>query len=83
MTFTVTTDGTTLSLEVLLKPEIRAASHVEMPVDYDPFDFGLLPRDVAIVTSGALKGQRGFFTRDHSGAVVGADLAGRLFSRLP
>lgn len=83
MTFTVTTDGTTLSLEVLLKPEIRAASHVEMPADYDPFDFGLLPGDEYIVTSGALKGQRGFFTRDHSGAVVGADLAGRLFSRLP
>ena len=31
---------------------------------------------------GALKGQRGFFTRDDSGAVVGVDLAGRLFTRL-
>jgi hypothetical protein len=30
-----------------------------------------------------LKGQRGFFTRDKSGAVVGVDLAGRLFSRVP
>jgi CubicO group peptidase (beta-lactamase class C family) len=81
MTFTITTDGTGLSLEVLLKPEIRAASQVEMPADYDPFDFGLLPGDDYIVTSGALKGQRGFFTRDDSGAVVGADLAGRLFTR--
>jgi CubicO group peptidase (beta-lactamase class C family) len=82
MTFTITTDGTGLSLEVQIKPEIRAASEVEMPADYDPFDFGLLPGDEYIVTSGALKGQRGFFTRDDSGAVVGADLAGRLFTRL-
>jgi CubicO group peptidase (beta-lactamase class C family) len=82
MTFTITTDGTGLSLEVILKPEIRAASEVEIPADYDPFDFGLLPGDEYIVTSGALKGQRGFFTRDDSGAVVGADLAGRLFTRL-
>jgi CubicO group peptidase (beta-lactamase class C family) len=82
MTFTITTDGTSLSLEVLLKPEIRAASEVELPADYDPFDFGLLHGDEYIITSGALKGQRGFFTRDGSGAVVGADLAGRLFNRL-
>jgi CubicO group peptidase (beta-lactamase class C family) len=83
MTFTITIDGTQLTLEVLLKPEIRAASQVEMPADYDPFDFGLLPGNEYIVTSGALKGQRGFFTRDESGAVVGVDLAGRLFIRLP
>lgn len=48
----------------------------------EPFDFGLLPADEYIITSGALKGQRGFFTRDDSGAVVGVDLAGRLFRRL-
>jgi hypothetical protein len=30
-----------------------------------------------------MKGQRGFFTCDHSGAVVGVDLAGRLFNRVP
>ena len=82
MTFTITTDSTGLSLEVRLKPEIRAASQVEMPADYAPFDFGLLPGNEYIVTSGALKGQRGFFTRDDSGAVVGVDLAGRLFTRL-
>jgi CubicO group peptidase (beta-lactamase class C family) len=81
MTFTITTDGAGLSLEVRIKPEIRAASEVEMPADYDPFDFGLLPGDEYIVTSGALKGQRGFFTRDDTGAVVAVDLAGRLFSR--
>jgi hypothetical protein len=30
-----------------------------------------------------MKGQRGFFTRDQRGAVVGVDIAGRLFSRVP
>jgi hypothetical protein len=29
-----------------------------------------------------LKGLRGFFTRDDTGAVVGIDLAGRLFKRV-
>ena len=42
----------------------------------------LLHDRVAIVTGGAMKGQRGFFSRDTSGAVVGVDLAGRLFTRL-
>ena len=36
-----------------------------------------------IITDGAFKGQRGFFSRDKSGAVVGVDLAGRLLSRVP
>jgi hypothetical protein len=30
-----------------------------------------------------LTGQRGFFTRNDSDAVVGVDLAGRLFRRVP
>jgi hypothetical protein len=39
--------------------------------------------DEYILTSGALTGQRGFFTRDDSGAVVGIDLAGRFATRVP
>ncbi|MFD6877083.1 MULTISPECIES: hypothetical protein [unclassified Streptomyces] len=35
----------------------------------------------AHLTTGGLEGQRGCFTRDASGAVVGVDLAGRLFTR--
>jgi hypothetical protein len=50
-----------------------------------PAEFGLLPAnaDEYVITSGAMKGLRGVFTRDKSGAVVGIDLAGRLFSRVP
>jgi hypothetical protein len=78
-------NGTGLRLEVLLKPEIRAADEKgEMPQDHEPFDFGLLPGDgdEYIIVSGAFKGQRGFFSRDESGAVSGIDLAGRLFGRV-
>jgi hypothetical protein len=35
-----------------------------------------------IITEGGMKGLRGFFTRVDSGAVVGVDLAGRLFTRV-
>jgi CubicO group peptidase (beta-lactamase class C family) len=84
MTFTITTDGTGLSLEVLIRPEIRAGSEVELPADYPPFAFGLLPGegDEYIVTDGAMKGQRGFFSRDEDGGIAGVDLAGRLFTRV-
>ena len=60
------------------------ASDKELPADYPPLEFGFLPGDADeyIVTSGGLKGQRGFFTRDAAGAVVGIDLAGRLATRL-
>jgi hypothetical protein len=85
MTFTIAADGAGLRLEVRIKPEIRAAADTELPADYDPFGFGLLPGDADeyIVTSGALKGQRGFFTRGAGRVVVGVDLAGRLFNRVP
>jgi CubicO group peptidase (beta-lactamase class C family) len=83
MTLTIGTDGAGLWLEVRMKPEIRAAADKELPPDYPPADVGLLPRDEYVLTSGGMKGQRGFFTRDQGGAVVGVDLAGRLFNRVP
>ena len=84
MTFTIGTDGTGLRLDVRIKPEIRAAAKTEPPPDLPPADIGLLPGDgdEYIITSGSLKGQRGFFTRDERGAVVGVDMAGRLFKRV-
>ncbi|MFD9000463.1 serine hydrolase domain-containing protein [Streptomyces sp. NPDC059582] len=84
MTFAVGTDGTGLTLEVRIKPELRAACDTELPPDHAPFPFGLLPGDgdEYVITEGAFKGQRGFFGRDDSGTVTGVDLAGRLFSRV-
>ncbi len=84
MTLVIAAHETGMTLEVGIKPEIRAASEGGMPPDYPPTAIGLLPGvgDEYIVTEGGLKGQRGFFTRDDSGAVVGVDLAGRLFSRV-
>jgi CubicO group peptidase (beta-lactamase class C family) len=83
MTFIVGTDGQGLRLEIGIKPEIRAAADSELPLDPPPAGLGLLPgdRDEYVVTTGALKGQRGFFTRDEGGAVVGVDLAGRVARR--
>jgi CubicO group peptidase (beta-lactamase class C family) len=85
MTLTIGTDGARMTLAVGIKPEIRAASDSEMPADYAAAAIGLLPGDgdEYIVTEGGLKGQRGFFTRDQDRAVVGVDLAGRRFNRVP
>src|SRR5207237_9387816 len=75
MTFTIDTVGARLRLELRIKPEIRAAADKAPPPDPEPADFGLLSgsSDEYIITDGAFKGQRGFFTRDTSGTAVGAD----------
>ena len=85
MTLTIAAAPAGLTLDVRIKPEIRAAADTELPPDHAPADLGLLPggADEYIITSGGLKGQRGFFTREESGVVVGVDLAGRLFHRIP
>jgi hypothetical protein len=84
MTLTIATKGAGLTIECGIKPEIRAAADTELPPDLPPAGLGLLPGDADeyIVTDGGLKGQRGFFTRDENGVIVGADLAGRLFNRV-
>lgn len=84
MTLAIDTDGARLTVKCAIKPEIRAATDTELPPDLPSADLGLLPgdEDDYIITSGGLKGQRGFFTRDESGTVVGVDLAGRLFKRI-
>ncbi|MGE7435807.1 serine hydrolase domain-containing protein [Kitasatospora sp. NPDC001175] len=85
MNLDIAADGHRLTLAVGIKPEIREASDADMPPDYPAAAMGFLPGDgdEYILTGGGLKGQRGFFTRDESGAVVGVDLAGRLFGRVP
>ncbi|MGS2647216.1 serine hydrolase [Streptosporangium sp. LJ11] len=84
MTLTIATDGAGLTIECGIKPEVRAAMDTELPPDLPPAAVGLLPGDTDeyIVTGGGLEGQRGFFTRDAGGAVVGVDLAGRLANRI-
>jgi hypothetical protein len=74
-----------MTLAAGIKPEIRAASATEAPPDYPPAAFGLLPGDgdEYILTEGGMKGQRGFFTRDGAGRVIGLDLAGRAAARVP
>ena len=85
MTLIIDTGGAALTVECRIKPEIRAASEAELPPDLPPARLGLLPGsgDDYIVTDGGLAGQRGFLTRDAGGAIIGADLAGRLFTRVP
>jgi CubicO group peptidase (beta-lactamase class C family) len=84
MNVDIADDGERLTLAAGIKPEIRAASALEMPPDYPAAAIGFLTEegDDYIVTEGGLKGQRGLFTRDASGAVVGIDIAGRLFRRV-
>ncbi|WP_037605916.1 serine hydrolase domain-containing protein [Streptacidiphilus rugosus] len=84
MLLTIATDGASLTMDVGIRPEIRAAADTELPADYLGAALGLLPGDGDdyLVTSGGLQGQRGFFTRDASGAITGVDLAGRLFTRV-
>jgi CubicO group peptidase (beta-lactamase class C family) len=84
MTLTVGADDGRLWLAALLRPEIRTAAEKELPPDHAPFDVGLLPGDTDeyVITRGALRGQRGCFTRAPCGSVVGIDLSGRVFSRV-
>lgn len=79
MVMTIDDTGDGLVLEVLLRPEIRESAEVELPADHAPFPMGLLPRDEYVITDGAFVGQRGFFTRDSGGVIIGVDLAGRMF----
>lgn len=83
MRLTLETDGSGVTIGCAIKPEVRAAAETELPPDLPPAALGLLPGDADeyIVTAGGLVGQRGYFTRDESGGVVGIDLAGRLFNR--
>lgn len=82
MVMTIDDTGSGLVLEVLIRPEIRAAAEADLPADHAPFPMALLPRDEYMITAGAFTGQRGFFTRDAGGAIVGVDLAGRMFGRV-
>ena len=85
MDLNIATDGAVMTLAADIKPEIRAAADEELPPGYPREEIGLLPGDgdEYIITSGGMKGMRGFFTRDDSGAVVGIDAGGRIYRRVP
>jgi hypothetical protein len=74
-----------ITLAADIKPQIRAAADEELPPGYPREEIGLLPGDgdEYIIISGGMKGMRGFFTRDDSGAVVGIDADGRIYRRVP
>ncbi|HEX3976097.1 MAG TPA: serine hydrolase domain-containing protein [Solirubrobacteraceae bacterium] len=84
MTIRIGAESGRLWLAALLRPGLGAAVEKDLPPDHAPFDVGLLPGDADeyVITRGALRGQRGFFTRAPCGSVVGIDLGGRLFSRV-
>ncbi|MFS8099724.1 beta-lactamase family protein [Lentzea alba] len=82
MVMTIDDTGAGLVLEVLIRSEIRESAEMELPADHAPFPMGLLPRDEYVITEGAFTGQRGFFTRDSDGVIIGVDLAGRMFGRV-
>ncbi|RMI34835.1 serine hydrolase domain-containing protein [Nocardia stercoris] len=83
MTVDIATDGTGLTIECMIRPEIRAAAGAEVPADLPAAPMGLLPGDTDeyIVTAGGLEGQRGRFSRAADGTVTGFGLAGRAFTR--
>jgi hypothetical protein len=76
MRLVIVAGETSMTLEVGLKPEIRAALASEAPPDYPPAAIGLLARDgdEYILMEGGLKGQRGFFTRDGAAQSSGSTL---------
>ncbi|GLZ76609.1 penicillin-binding protein [Actinorhabdospora filicis] len=84
MTVTVTSQESGMTIAAAIKAEVRATSTDEMPPDIDAAPMGMLDAesDEFIVVDGGLKGQRGVFHRDASGAITGLDLAGRLFARV-
>ena len=62
MTLVIAAHETGMTLEVGIKPEIRAAWDGDMPPDYPPEAIGLLPgdSDEYILTEGGMKGQPRF-----------------------
>jgi CubicO group peptidase (beta-lactamase class C family) len=83
MVLTFRVEGATFTVECQIRPEVRAAAGNAPPPDLPPATLSMLAGNAVafIVTSGGLKGQRGCFSKDTSGAVTGVDLAGRLFMR--
>ena len=73
-----------LFLKLSVRPEVLAETGDLDPYE-EPFTLGLLDeaRDQYVVTEGAMKGMRGYFTRDGSGQVDSINIGGRRCERVP
>jgi CubicO group peptidase (beta-lactamase class C family) len=73
-----------LVVRTSMKPEILAELG-EVNENHEPLLLGLVTDgpDQYVVTEGAMKGMRGYFTRDGSGRVDSVNLGGRRCDRLP
>lgn len=83
MTLTITTDSDAMAIECRIRPEVREATDTELPPDLPPAALGFLAGegDEFLVVTGGLTGQRGCLVRNAAGAIIAADLAGRVFER--
>jgi CubicO group peptidase (beta-lactamase class C family) len=81
---TVAIQANRMTIAAGIKPDVRSASDRELPADYPPANMGFISdgKDDFVVTSGGLKGQRGFFARDDDRLVVGLAIGGREFRRV-
>jgi CubicO group peptidase (beta-lactamase class C family) len=73
-----------LVVRTSMKPEVLAELG-EVNENHEPLLLGLVTDgpDQYVVTEGAMKGMRGYFTRDGSGRVDSVNLGGRRCERLP
>ena len=74
-----------LVVTMTVKPEVLAELGDVGEQDDTPLLLGLVTDgpDQYVVTEGAMKGMRGYFTRDDTGAVSSVNLGGRRCDRLP
>ena len=84
LSVTITPSLPNLVVRTSIKPEVLAELG-EVADDNEPMVLGLVTGgpDQYVVTEGAMKGMRGYFTRDGSGRINSVNLGGRRCDRLP
>lgn len=84
MSVTITPNLPNLVVRMSIKPEVLAELG-EVNDNEEPVLIGLLAgeSDQYVVTEGAMKGMRGYFTRDGAGRIDSVNLGGRRCDRLP
>jgi len=84
----VTTTGGQLVVNVRVKPEMaetlrEAGQDPDEPQPEMPLGMLSEDGDRYVITDGAAKGMKGFFTRDAAGMVEAINLGGRLATKVP